>query len=59
MPQPPLFTSTTIGVSPWRGACEISEPVIWKAPSPVSTSGRAPVPICAPIAAGTPKPIEA
>ena len=42
--------STTIGETPWRGACEISGPVIWKAPSPHSTIGRFPVPICAPIA---------
>ena len=36
-----------------------SMPVIWKAPSPHSTMGRTPVPICAPMAAGTPKPIDA
>ena len=28
--------------SPWRGACAISGPVIWKAPSPHRTSGRTP-----------------
>src|SRR5262249_42765467 len=52
--QPPLFTTTTMGESPWRGACAISGPVIWKAPSPHRTSGRTPEPICAPSAPGTP-----
>ncbi len=59
MPQPELLTSTTMGERPRIGAWEISGPVIWKAPSPHSTSARLPVPISAPIAAGTAKPIEA
>ena len=46
-------------ISPWRGACAISGPVIWKAPSPHRTSGRTPMPICAPRAPGTPNPIDA
>src|SRR6185503_7504913 len=57
--QPPLLTTITMGSSPWRGACEISGPVIWKAPSPHSTIGRVPVPSCAPSAPGTPNPIDA
>ena len=59
IPQPELFTRTTMGDRPRAGACEISGPVIWKPPSPHSTSGRRPVPICAPIAAGIAKPMEA
>ena len=52
--QPALLKTSTIGSSPSRAALPSSQPVIWKAPSPTSTSGRWPVATCKPRAAGTP-----
>ena len=43
MPQAVLLNSNTIGFSPRRLQLPSSHPVIWKAPSPTSTSGRLPL----------------